>query len=76
MAMLSFRVDDADAAVATMWANRLGMDRSQLLRHALRDHLVRLAAIEDALTGAPIRESETPLESISHWAPAEDWSDW
>jgi hypothetical protein len=62
--------------MATMWANRLGVNRSHLLRHALRDHLERLTAAEDGLTRAPTHDSETPLEAIAHWGPAEDWSDW
>jgi antitoxin component of RelBE/YafQ-DinJ toxin-antitoxin module len=38
--MLSFRVDESDAAQAQEWADRLGVDRSELLREALHRHLV------------------------------------
>jgi predicted transcriptional regulator len=48
--MLSFRIDAAAAAQAQLWADRLGVDRSQLLRDALRQHLVRLAGETDAQT--------------------------
>jgi Arc/MetJ-type ribon-helix-helix transcriptional regulator len=48
MTMLSFRVDDHDAEEARRWAERLGVDRSELLREALRRHLDRLAAESDA----------------------------
>jgi predicted transcriptional regulator len=42
--MLSFRVDDGDAAAIQRWADELGVDRSALLRDAVRKHLNRLAA--------------------------------
>jgi hypothetical protein len=32
--MLSFRIDDADTAEAQRWAERLGVDRSELQRDA------------------------------------------
>ena len=48
--MLSFRVDDEEAAEAQRWAERLGVDRSELLREALRRHIVRLASENDART--------------------------
>ena len=44
MTMLSFRVDDAEARRAQAWAERLGVDRSDLLRNALRRHVDALAA--------------------------------
>ena len=47
MTMLTFRVDDTEAADAQRWAERLGVDRSTLLRDALRQHLVRLASEND-----------------------------
>ena len=46
----SFRVDDAEAAAAQRWAERLELDRSELLRQALHAHLVRLASEADAAT--------------------------
>lgn len=48
--MLSFRVDDTIADQAQAWATRLGVDRSELLRAALRRHLLRLASEVDAAT--------------------------
>jgi predicted transcriptional regulator len=78
MTMLSFRVDDRDAAEATRWAERLGVDRSELLRDALRRHLVRLASEVDAETWelVPMSDGERALAEIADWGPAEDWSDW
>jgi hypothetical protein len=35
MTMLSFRVEESDARQAQSWAERLGVDRSELLRDAL-----------------------------------------
>ena len=35
MTMLSFRVDEGEANQAQAWADRLGVDRSELLREAL-----------------------------------------
>ena len=78
MTMMSFRVDDAKAEDAQRWAHRLGIDRSELLRDALHQHLVRLAAEHDleAYDESPISDSEMALASIAEWGPAEDWSDW
>jgi hypothetical protein len=78
MTMLSFRVDDADAERAATWADRLGIDRSELLRDALRRHLNRLASEHDAKIWAakPLTTGERAIESIADWGPAEDWSDW
>ena len=39
MTMLSFRVENKDAAEIQRWAETLGVDRSELLRDALRRHL-------------------------------------
>ncbi|MGF1595332.1 MAG: ribbon-helix-helix domain-containing protein [Acidimicrobiales bacterium] len=78
MTMLSFRVDDRDAAEAQRWADALGVDRSELLREALRRHLDRLASEGDAdrWTAEPMDDGERALEAIADWGPAEDWSDW
>ncbi len=78
MTMLSFRVADQEAADATQWADRLGIDRSELLREALHRHLVRLRAEEDtaAWLGAPLTADEQALGEIADWGPAEDWTDW
>lgn len=78
MTMLSFRVDDRDAAEAQRRAEELGVDRSELLREALRRHLDRLAAEGDAdrWDAQPLDEGEQALAAIADWGPAEDWSDW
>lgn len=78
MTMLSFRVDDGEAAEAQRWAERLGLDRSELLREALRRHVQRLASEDDAQTWAdqPLDEGERSLSSVADWGPAEVWSDW
>lgn len=76
--MLSFRVDDTEAASVQQWAERLGVDRSEVLREALRRHLVRLAAEQDiaAWTANPPTSAESGFSEIEDWGPAEDWSDW
>jgi hypothetical protein len=78
MTMLSFRVDDSDAALAQRWADALGIDKSQLLREALHQHLVRLRSEQDPerWDGAPLTDGEKALTEIADWDPAEDWSDW
>ena len=78
MTMLSFRVDDREASEAQRWAEALGVDRSELLREALRRHLDRLASEGDAdrWTAAPLDQGEQALGEIADWGPAEDWSDW
>lgn len=78
MTMLSFRVDDEEAAEAQRWATRLGVDRSELLREALHRHLLRLASENDAViwTEVPLDAGERSLAEIADWGPAEDWSDW
>lgn len=78
MTMLSFRVAPDDAAATQRWADRLGIERSELLRRALRLHLVRLASEDDASAWAafPPDEGERSLTDIADWGPAEDWSDW
>ncbi len=76
--MLSFRVEDEEAADAQRWAERLGVDRSELLREALHRHLVRLRAEDDikAWTKLPLTADEAAFAEIADWGPAEDWSDW
>jgi Arc/MetJ-type ribon-helix-helix transcriptional regulator len=78
MTMLSFRVGDRDADEVRRWAQALGIDRSELLREALRRHLDRLASEDDAerWAAAPLDEGERALGEIADWGPAEDWSDW
>lgn len=65
--MLSFRVDEVVAATTQAWADRLGIDRSELLREALRHHLLRLASEID---------TDERVANAPEWGPAEDWSDW
>ena len=78
MTMLSFRVDERDAGELREWADRLGLDRSALLREALRRHLARLNSEVDAgrWEAAPLSAAERALEEIAAWGPADDWSDW
>jgi predicted transcriptional regulator len=78
MTMLSFRVDEEDAAAIQRWADELGIDRSVLLRDAVRQHLNRLAAENDVdrWEDLPLTDGESALETIADWGPAEDWQDW
>jgi len=78
MTMFSFRLADDDAAEAQLWAERLGIDRSELLRDALHRYLVRLRAEGDieAWRVTPLTDDENALADIADWGPAEDWSDW
>jgi hypothetical protein len=78
MTMLSFRVEDRDAADAQAWAERLGVDRSELLREALRRHIARLASEDDVHSwlDRPLDAGEASLAEVADWGPAEDWSDW
>jgi hypothetical protein len=78
MTMLSFRVDETDATKAREWAARLGVDRSELLRDALRRHLLRLASEHDveAWLRHPMTTDEDSLIAVEDWGPAEDWADW
>lgn len=78
MTMMSFRVDDDEAARAQQWADALGIDKSELLREALHRHLVRLAAEQEPerWDAAPLEDGERALAEIADWGPAEDWSDW
>ncbi len=76
--MLSFRVDNSEALEVQQWAERLGVDRSELLRDALHRHLLRLASENDAKLWEhrPLDSGELSLAEIADWGPAEDWSDW
>jgi hypothetical protein len=78
MPMLRFLAEEADAVEAQRWSELLGVDRSELLREALRRHLLRLASENDAAIWAdqPVDSGERALETIAEWGPAEDWSDW
>jgi antitoxin MazE2 len=78
MTMLSFRVDDDDARRIQRWAERLRVDRSQLMREAIRRHLDRLASEDDvaAWERSPLSQGEQSLAAVADWGVAEDWSDW
>ena len=78
MTMLSFRVDDKDADAVQRWAEALGIDRSELLRDALRRHLDQLASEGDdeRWITSPLDDGEQTLVEIADWGPADDWSDW
>lgn len=78
MTMFSFRVSEEDAASVRRWAERLGVERSQLLRDALRAYLVQLASEDDlaAWAATPLTPSEAALAHVAEWGPAEDWTDW
>ena len=76
--MVSFRADDDDIAEADRWAERLGLERSELLRDALAGHLARLASEVEpsAYEAEPFTADEVALDPADDWGPAEDWSDW
>ncbi len=78
MTMLSFRAAERDAVAAQRWADELGVDRSELLRDALRRHLDRLASEGDdeRWNAQPLDDGELALSAVADWGPAEDWSDW
>ncbi len=78
MTMFSFRVDEDEAEEARLWADRLGIDRSELLREALHGYLIRLRAESDieSWIKRPLSDEESQLAEIADWGPAEDWSDW
>jgi predicted transcriptional regulator len=78
MTMISFRADDDDVDRADAWARRLHIDRSELLRDALRRYLAALAADQDvqAYAEQPLTDDEKALAEIADWGPAEDWADW
>lgn len=78
MTMISFRVDDRDAAEIDEWARRLHIERSELIRDALRHHLAQLSADQDvrAYIEHPMTDEETALAEVADWGPAADWADW
>ena len=59
-------------------ADRLAVERSELLREALHRHLPRLQSAEDTRTWeeVPLTEAESALARVADWGPAEEWSDW
>ena len=71
MTMMSFRVDDHEAAEAQRWADELGVDKSELLREALHRHqgarvageLVGISKISGPLFDAMVRIAEKAFET-------------
>ena len=78
MTTLSFHVSETEAESVANWADKLGIDRSDLLRTALHRHLVTLASEEDSRIWLemPLADGEVTLSAIADWGVAEDWSDW
>ena len=78
MTMISFRVEDEEAASVEMWAKKLGVKKSELIREAVHRHLTSLASERDAgtWTGRPLTDDETGLTSLADWGVAEEWGDW
>ncbi len=77
MTMLSFRADEREARDAQEWAERLGVDRSELLPNALHAYLVRLAGEREASRSAGIDAPKAGARlEMSDWGPADEWSDW
>jgi hypothetical protein len=78
MTMLSFRVDNSEAHDVQIWAKKLGIDKSELLREALHQHLVRLTSEKDAelWVQTPHSTDEMALAEVADWGVAEDWRDW
>ncbi len=79
MTMLSFRIDDAQAARVQEWAERTGVDRSEFLREAVQRHLDILTARLEARTwedDPALEDAVEALGAIADWGPEEDWSDW
>ena len=78
MTTLSFHVSETEAESVANWADKLGIEKSDLLRTALHRHLVKLASEEDSriLLEMPLTDGEFALSAIADWGVAEDWSDW
>jgi hypothetical protein len=78
MTTLSFHVSDSEAESVAIWADKLGIEKSDLLRAALHRHLVKLASEEDSRIWLemPLTDGEFALSAIADWGVAEDWSDW
>lgn len=65
--MLSFLASEEDAAEAQRRADELGIDRSELLRDALRRRLAALAAEADAAIweAEPLDDGERALAAVA-----------
>lgn len=78
MTLLSVRLDDEVAGELDTWSEYLGVSRSDLVRDALRRHLVALTGERDSERWEehPLDGGELDLAAIADFGPAEDWSDW
>lgn len=78
MTLLSFHVNDNQAADAQRWADRLGINKSELLRDSLHRYLGWLESEEEAdrRQARPLTDTESMLGAIADWGKMEDWSDW
>ena len=78
MTTLSFHVSETEAESVANWADKLGIEKSDLLRTALHRHLVKFASEEDSRIWLemPLTDGEFALSAIADWGVAEDWSDW
>ena len=78
MTTLSFHVSDSEAESVAIWADKLGIEKSDLLRAALHRHLIKLASEEDSRIWLeiPLTDGEFALSAGADWGVAEDWSDW
>ena len=76
MTTLSFHVSETEAESVANWADKLGIEKSDLLRTALHRHLVKLASEEDSRIWLemPLTDGEFALSAIADWGVAEDWS--
>jgi len=78
MTLLSVRLDDEVSDEIDTWSNYLGVSRSDLVRDALRRHLVTLTGERDSELWEehPLDENDLQLSEIADFGPTEDWSDW
>jgi Arc/MetJ-type ribon-helix-helix transcriptional regulator len=80
MTMVSFRLESEVADEVTKWAKRLGLDRSEFLRVALRRYLNQLASETEAQRWDELEDDDddarASLAAVAYYGPAEDWSDW
>ena len=78
MTTLSFHVSETEAESVAIWADKLGIEKSDLLRAALHRHLIKLASEEDSRIWLeiPLTDGEFALSAVADWGVAEDWSDW
>ncbi len=70
-------MSDDDAADVDDIARTLGVDRSSVVRDAVRRYVNHIKAIGegDRADGA-VDPSQPAFAAVAEWGPAEDWSDW